>query len=338
MQGNGPLVSVVVAIYKSERFLDRLITSIIDQTYSNLEVILVDDGSPDGSGAVCDRYACEDSRIRVIHKENGGACDARNKGIEQARGEYLVIIDGDDWLASDYIEYLLELIQRPGVKMSMTDSIFTSRDLSQNVEDRILELSSEEAISAIIYPRVPIGPWNKMYNVKSLKDAGISFSTKWSGEGLYYSVMAAQAAGKVAMGHRRIYYYRLDNENSGLTHYDVQMGINALENIRLIKDSLTVRTPKTLNACDWHIWKNYGYTLFLIFATSQQEKYSSLYADCKKNMLRMLPGVLFKSEMSLKAKMKMVAQGLFPVWWARQSLLEETKARELDRMVATTEE
>ena len=267
-----PLVSIVVAIYKSERFLDKLITSIIEQTYSNLDIILVDDGSPDNSGAVCDRYAKEDNRIRVIHKPNGGTCDARNKGIEQADGEYLVIIDGDDWLAPDYIEYLLGLIQRPGVNMSMTDSVFTSRDLVQNDGDSIIELTSEEAIAEIIYPWFPIGPWNKMYSMKSLKEAGITFSTKWSGEGLYYSTMAAQAAGKVAMGHRRIYYYRLDNENSGLTHYNVDMGINALENIRLIKDSLTIRTPVTLNACDWHIWKNYGYTLFLIIATGQEKK------------------------------------------------------------------
>ncbi len=236
IQVDKPLVSIVVAIYKSERFLDKLITSIIRQTYPNLDVILVDDGSPDESGAVCDRYAAEDHRIRVIHKPNGGTCDARNKGIELARGEYLVIIDGDDWLAPDYIEYLLRLIQRPGVNMSMTDSVFTTRDLKQNEEDKVVDLTSEEAIAEIIYPWIPIGPWNKMYSMKSLKDAGITFSTKWSGEGLYYATMAAQAAGKVAMGHRRIYYYRLDNENSGLTHYNVEMGTNALENIKFIKD------------------------------------------------------------------------------------------------------
>lgn len=151
-----PLVSIVVAIYKSERFLDKLITSIIEQTYSNLDIILVDDGSPDNSGAVCDRYAKKDNRIRVIHKPNGGTCDARNKGIEQANGEYLVIIDGDDWLAPDYIEYLLGLIQRPGVNMSMTDSVFTSRDLVQNDGDSIIELTSEEAIAEIIYPCSPL--------------------------------------------------------------------------------------------------------------------------------------------------------------------------------------
>lgn len=331
IQVDKPLVSIVVAIYKSERFLDKLITSIIRQTYPNLDVILVDDGSPDESGAVCDRYAAEDRRIRVIHKPNGGTCDARNKGIELARGEYLVIIDGDDWLAPDYIEYLLRLIQRPGVNMSMTDSVFTTRDLKQNEEDKVVDLTSEEAIAEIIYPWIPIGPWNKMYSMKSLKDAGITFSTKWSGEGLYYSTMAAQAAGKVAMGHRRIYYYRLDNENSGLTHYNVEMGTNALENIKFIKDGLTIRTPKTINACDWHIWKNYGYTLFLIIATGRQNELADLYSDCIRNMRKRLPGVLLKSEMRPKSKAKMLMKGLFPVCWAKRELRRETEARKRDQ-------
>ena len=327
-----PLVSIVVAIYKSERFLDKLITSIIEQTYTNLDVILVDDGSPDNSGAVCDRYAEKDARIRVIHKPNGGTCDARNKGIDQARGEYLAIIDGDDWLAPDYIEYLLGLIQRPGVNMAMTDSIFTTRDLKQNAEDRVEDLTSEEAIAAIIYhQRIPIGPWNKMYSMASIKEAGITFCTKWSGEGLYYTTMAAQAAGKVAVGHRRIYYYRLDNENSGLTHYNVDMGINASENIRLIKDRLTIRTPKTLNACDWHIWKNYSYKLFLIIATGQEDEYAELYRDCVKNLRRRLPGVLLCSEFGPKAKIRMVVQGLFPVQWAKRDLRREAEARERDQ-------
>ena len=88
----GIKVSVVIAIYNSAKFLDKLITSVIHQTHENLEIILVDDGSPDNSGEICDKYAAIDNRIRVIHKSNGGACDARNKGIEAATGEYLIFV------------------------------------------------------------------------------------------------------------------------------------------------------------------------------------------------------------------------------------------------------
>lgn len=116
-------VSIIVAIYNSAKFLDKLITSIIDQTYKNIEVILVDDGSPDNSGEICDKYAALDSRIKVLHKKNGGACDARNKGLEMVTGEYLSIIDGDDWLEPDYVEYLLKLAVDTGSDMSMSKYI-----------------------------------------------------------------------------------------------------------------------------------------------------------------------------------------------------------------------
>lgn len=324
------LVSVVVAIYKSERFLEKLISSILEQTHKNLDVILVDDGSPDGSGQICDDYAAEDRRIRVIHKENGGACDARNAGIAAARGDYLLIVDGDDWLAPDCVEYLLDLIHLPGVNMSMTDSVFTTRDLKQNGTDKIIVLSAEEAVAYILYPWIPIGPWNKMYSMKVLRESGVTFSTKWSGEGLYYATMAAQASGKVAMGHRRIYYYRMNNENSGLTDYKVEMGFNAQENIQLIKDSLTIRTPKTLNACDWHIWKNYSYSLFLIVATGQQKRYADRYFDCIVNLRRRLPSVLFKSEVKPKTKLRMLVQGLAPVLYSRLRYISEQRKRKVD--------
>ena len=98
-------VSAIVAIYKSEAFLPKLIDSIISQTWENLEILLIDDGSPDNSGTICDEYAKRDNRIRVIHKKNGGACAARNTGLSEATGEYILIIDGDDSCQVDLSEY-----------------------------------------------------------------------------------------------------------------------------------------------------------------------------------------------------------------------------------------
>lgn len=326
-----PLVSIVVAIYKSERFLDKLINSIIGQTYHNLEIILVDDGSPDNSGEVCDDFASRDSRIKVIHKSNGGTCDARNKGIEVATGDYLVVIDGDDWLATDYVEYLLNLIQRPGVDMAMSDSIFTTRDLKQNKKDHVDILSPEEAVAQILYPRMAIGPWNKMYSMKLIRDNNITFCTSWSGEGLYYATMAAQFSHSVAMGHRRIYYYRLNNENSGLTHYNVQIAINALENIHYIKQSLVIRTPTTLNAADWHIWKNNFYLIFLIVATHSEKELSERKVEAKKYLKKNLLKVLYYSDVTAKEKIKMIFRGIFPIATAKYLLKRETKARSKDQ-------
>ena len=102
-----PLISVILPIYNVAQFLPRCIESVCSQTYDNLEIILVDDGSPDDCGDICDKYAEKDNRIVVVHKQNGGLSDARNKGAEIANGEYITFIDSDDYVTDTYVEYLL---------------------------------------------------------------------------------------------------------------------------------------------------------------------------------------------------------------------------------------
>ena len=106
------LITVVVPVYKVEKYIDRCVTSIINQSYKNLEIILVDDGSPDNCGKICDDYARKDERIKVIHKENGGLSDARNAGINIAKGKYITFIDSDDYIKYDYVEFLYNNIEK----------------------------------------------------------------------------------------------------------------------------------------------------------------------------------------------------------------------------------
>ncbi len=327
-----PLVSIIVAIYKSEKFLDKLILSCVNQSYRNIEIILVDDGSPDGSGKICDRYAAQDNRIKVIHKANGGACEARNVGLARACGDWIVIVDGDDWLEMDYVEYMLNLVMSTDSEMGMSDKIFTTRDREQTKEDKIETWSAEKAACEIIYPRIAIGPWNKIYSAKLLRNNNITFSVKWSGEGLYFSSTAAQHANHVGVGHRKVYNYRLNNVNSGLTHYNLQMGLNAFENIRIIKDTLYLNSEKLRRACDWHIWKNYGYVLFLIIATDLKKENLVLFKDCRKNLLARLPSVLIKSQVSTKHKIYMLLEAFVPVLMAKRRLRRERLSLQNDVM------
>lgn len=114
---NTPLLSVIVPVYNVEDYVARCVESILNQTYTNLEVILVDDGATDSSGAICDSLAAKDSRVRVIHKENGGLSSARNAGMDAATGEYMTFLDSDDWLEADGYEHLMELMKRYQVKL-----------------------------------------------------------------------------------------------------------------------------------------------------------------------------------------------------------------------------
>lgn len=113
-----PLISVIVPVYKVEAYLGRCVSSIQAQTYPNIEIILVDDGSPDNCGKLCDEYAQNDLRIRVIHKANGGLSSARNAGIDAAAGEYLGFVDSDDWISVDMYEKLYSLIEKYDVPLA----------------------------------------------------------------------------------------------------------------------------------------------------------------------------------------------------------------------------
>lgn len=325
-------VSMVVAIYKSENFLDKLITSAINQTYKNIEIILVDDGSPDGSGKICDEYAKKDDRIKVIHKENGGVSSARNKALEIATGKWLVFVDGDDWLEPDCVEYMLRLVHETNSEMGMSLNNFTTRDRNQIVNDEIETWSPEKAACTMLYPYLAIGCWNKIFSLQFLKENNITFTHKLSGEGMVFIVTAAQYANHVGVGRRKVYNYRLNNENSAMTKYRVEMGTYAQKAINKIKSELVIKTPRLINACDWHIWKNYNFTLFLIIATDSKKENIALYKDCLKNNRRLFISANLKADLKLKTKIKNLIIGLFPIWYAKRSLKKQRKALKKDLM------
>lgn len=115
--GRETLISVIIPVYNVEEYLARCVDSILSQTHPSLEVILVNDGSTDDSGSICDTYAQKDSRVRVIHKENGGLSSARNAGMDAATGEYITFVDSDDWIEADGYEHLLDVMERYQVKL-----------------------------------------------------------------------------------------------------------------------------------------------------------------------------------------------------------------------------
>lgn len=326
-------VSIVIPLYKSEKFINKLIESLLHQTYINLEIILVDDGSPDNSGVIADEYAKTDYRIKVIHKQNGGTCEARNVGLERATGEYLMFVDGDDWLELDCIQYLVEIFEKNNADMSMTDSIFTTRDREQNITDNIHVWSNKEAVAGIINTFIiPVGPWNKLYSMKIIRENNISFSVAWFGEGLYFSTMAAMYSPKVAVGHRKVYNYRLNNPNSGCTKKEVQNGINSLNNILYIKKQLAVESKEITQALNWHIWTNNFNLILYIKGAKEEEQYAQEYANAKRELKRLLPNVLKHNLLPLKRKVKIIAQALCPEIAAKYINSKAEKAFENDRM------
>ena len=163
---NKPLISVIIPVYKVEEYLARCLDSVIGQTYRELEIILVDDGSPDNCGRICDEYAAKDSRIRVIHKENGGLSDARNAGLDIATGEYIGFVDSDDYIAPDMYEVLMQVLLQTDTDMSMCGmyEVYKNRTTPSCTGDKIEVLTPTEGLRTCIYEqKIKMCAWNKLY-------------------------------------------------------------------------------------------------------------------------------------------------------------------------------
>ena len=150
------LISVIVPVYNVESYLRKCVDSIINQTYKNLEIILVDDGSPDNCGKICDEYAQHDSRVKVIHKENGGLSDARNAGIDMAEGEYLTFVDSDDYIAEDMIEKLYKQLLKDNSDMSLCSFKYVDEsgdEILSRVDDSPIKneiITGEQAVNKLL--------------------------------------------------------------------------------------------------------------------------------------------------------------------------------------------
>ena len=211
------LISVIVPIYNVEKYLNKCIESIINQSYSNLEIILVDDGSEDSSGIMCDSYILKDKRIKVIHKENGGLSDARNVGLDKAKGEYIVFIDSDDWIDEKMIEILYNIIKKNNSDISICDYFLAyNEEIQTQKEDiEIINLSNIEALKTIYDKDLGvcmIVAWNKLYKRNLFKD-DIRYPYGKIHEDEFTTYKLLYKAEKISYTNQKMYYYR-QRENS----------------------------------------------------------------------------------------------------------------------------
>lgn len=200
-----PKISVIVPVYNVEKYLNRCIDSILDQTFVDFECILVDDGSPDNCGKICDEYANKDERIRVIHKENGGLSDARNAGIESAQGEYLSFIDSDDWIHPQMLEILYDGIVKNDVMLSVCAYEETKDEKPfekiENVNFDIrngIDFLTEDNVTAVV-------AWNKLYNKNLFEDIRYPIGKLHEDEFVTYKIL--YKAGNIAFCNEKMYMY-----------------------------------------------------------------------------------------------------------------------------------
>lgn len=206
-----PLITIIVPIYKVENYIDRCIQSILCQTYKNIEIFLVDDGSPDKCGEIIDQYAQVDSRIVALHKENGGLSDARNYATPLAHGDFLTFVDSDDWISPYYIENLYNTIARDGADLAIswftvTYEDKTSKDKYYNELEGYELISSIECLRRMFYQNgIETSAWGKLYK-KSSKDL-LAYPKGKLYEDIPVTYAVIKQAKKIAIIKNEDYYY-----------------------------------------------------------------------------------------------------------------------------------
>lgn len=227
-----PKVSVVVPIYKVEKYIIRCVDSILNQTYTNIEIILVDDGSPDKCGKIADEYAQKDTRIKVVHKQNGGLSDARNYGMQYVKGEFTLFVDSDDWLAKQMIEVMVnksleikaDIVQTAFYYAYEDQLLFDDRYYSEDMPDVILDNKSlmEELL---MDERVKNFAWGKLYKTDIIRD--IPFRKGVLFEDVFWTYKVMQRVNTYVLLNEPLCYYYQRNDSIIATY--------TLRNLDIIK-------------------------------------------------------------------------------------------------------
>lgn len=227
MQNNttSPLVSVVVPVYNVKDYLEECFTSIKNQSYDNIEIIIVDDGSTDGSSRLCDTLALTDDRSKVIHKKNGGLSDARNAGIKSAKGKYITFIDSDDAITPSYISELVAIAENSKSTIVQCDNSRKKEKLGQG-SGRIEHLAGKDAFVHLMkFKTISPTAWGKLYLTSLFIENKIFFPVGRIHEDTAILYKLVYLADKISCLEKNLYYYRL-NDNSIMTsqytekHYD----------------------------------------------------------------------------------------------------------------------
>ena len=208
--GAAPKVSVIVPVYKAEKYLRKCVDSILAQTFRDFEVILVDDGSPDGSGAICDEYAKKDPRVRVFHKENGGVSSARQCGLDHARGEYTIHADPDDWVEPNMLEELYAKAKAENADMVICDFYVNDSRGQRYVGQRPSALDHETVLREL-FQQLHGSCWNKLVRRACYREHKVSFPLEFSFcEDVYVNTSLLKNKIRVAYLSKAFYHYEQD--------------------------------------------------------------------------------------------------------------------------------
>ncbi|MDF2537559.1 MAG: glycosyl transferase family protein [Herbinix sp.] len=308
------LVSIIVPIYKAEKYLDHCVPSLINQSYKNLEIILVNDGSTDDSGLLCDNFAKIDSRIRVLHKTNGGVSDARNCGLKMAKGEYIAFVDSDDFIHERFIEVLYKMCEENCLPIAQCRPLYLTLQNfhipKNNMEyeikiydnlDMLQHLYSKHSATTNVV-------WNKLFR-KDLFD-NISFPVGRIMEDFSTSYLLIYAAKKIAVTEEPLYYY-FRSENSYMRS---GYNLKRLDVLAAYEERLDFFT--SINHSELYNKSLYWYRNSLLknyfMCRKYYRKLKENKQELRRKLIRSYCNYKYKNHFSFKVRYQMMRERYFP--------------------------
>lgn len=315
-----PLVSVLLPAYRVAPYLERCVRSITAQTYRNLEIIIVDDASPDDSGIIAEQLASQDQRITVVHhKTNQGFSGARNSGLDHSTGDFITFVDSDDWVEPDYVDYLMNIMRETNADIAMCPNFFTSRFHKQNEHDSISVISPEDMLCDIMYNRIHVGVWNRLYKRSVIGNKRFRMDAL-TGEGMEFNTRVIPCARIIGVGQRRIYTYNVDNNASATKQPNIKkQAYGSIATLDIIKDTLQPRDKRLDDAVEYQYFTTALYALTHLLRANAQHNHIDFYHMLVQYIRRTAPKTLHM-EINVKQKLKSIMTWISPYWTVKMAI------------------
>lgn len=312
-----PLVSVLLPAYCVAPYLERCVKSIVAQTYRNLEIIIVDDASPDNSGEIAEQLASQDQRITVIHhKTNQGFSGARNSGLDHATGDFITFVDSDDWVESDYVNYLMDIMRKTNADIAVCPNFFTSRYHKQNENDNISIISPEDMLCDIMYNRIHVGVWNRLYKRSVIGNKRFRVDAL-TGEGMQFNTQVVPCAQTIGVGQRRVYTYNVDNNTSATKRPNIErQAYGSIATLDIIKDTLQPRSKRLDDAVEYQYFTTALYALTHLVRAHALEQNKPFAKELVSKVRQIAPRT-FTMEISMKQRVKSFLAWISPLFTVR---------------------
>ena len=292
------LVSIVVPIFNTEKYLTSCINSILEQTYTNFECILVNDGSTDGSLAICNSAVEHDARFRVINKPNGGLSDARNAGLDAARGDYISFIDSDDWVDPDFISFLLKGLTYNSADMATCARInhYGEKSFPQYVT-KPTNMSSEELVRSVLCDELAdVAACDKLYRSSMFQD--IRFPIGEISEDIAVFFKLAAKTKRVHLTGVPLYHYRHRPGSITTTSSFSKRNADVIKTFDILRSELLLKYPNLTSQIDRYCIKGYSNVLAVALCAERDGFTSDFIKETKRRLLRELPTIVSNNSFS----------------------------------------